>query len=93
MPYYFVQGKAEFTYHDDCPDCGRDHEKTVDFTAVVQGDSPEDAAEAALQAQSLAGDGHCHKAEWVRPPDVAPLPEDRAMRLAGAPTLPGFEEV
>jgi hypothetical protein len=93
MPYYFVQGKARFTRHGDCPDCERDYEETVDFTAVVQGDGPEDAAEAALQAQSLARDGHCHTAEWVRPPEVTPLPEDRAMRLAGAPTLPGFEGV
>jgi hypothetical protein len=88
MPHYFVRGEAEFAYHGDCPDC-----ETVSFTALVQGDSPEEAAEAALQAQGLAGDGHCHKAKWVRPPEVTVLQRPRHGAGAGDGRLPNVAGV
>lgn len=62
---------------------------TKEFVTRVQAGTPEQAADIALSRRLYNWgwpDG-----EWAEEPTVELIPEDQAMRLIGAPMLPGME--
>lgn len=63
-----------------------ENEALVDRVAFAK--TPEAAADRAL-GDAVAEAGYTD-GEWVGEPEAVEIPEDQAMRLVGAPVLPGF---